>query len=82
MYATSVLEPEIEVRPFETCSFLWGNYNYLLRQPVQILSARQDGLGLRVPGSRLGRLFRQPRGGPKPASGRVCVSVRRLDGRA
>ena len=44
MHATSVLEPETEVRPFETCSFLWGNHNYLLRQPVQILSARQNGL--------------------------------------
>ena len=44
MYATSILEPETEVRPFETCSFLWGNHNYLLRQPVQILSARQNGL--------------------------------------
>ncbi len=40
----SVLEPETEVRPFETCSFLWDNQNYLLRQPVQILSARQNGL--------------------------------------
>lgn len=44
MYATSVLEPETEVRPFETCSFLWGDRNYLLRRPVQILSARQNGL--------------------------------------
>ena len=44
MHATSVLEPETEVRPFETCSFLWGSRNYLLRQPVQILSARQNGL--------------------------------------
>ena len=44
MYATSILEPETEVRPFETCSFLWGNHNYLLRQPVQILSVCQNGL--------------------------------------
>ncbi len=44
MHATSVLEPETEVRPFETYSFLWGDRNYLLRQPVQILSARQNGL--------------------------------------
>lgn len=44
MHVTSVLEPETEVRPFETCSFLWGNHNYLLRHPVQILSARQNGL--------------------------------------
>ena len=44
MHATSVLDPETETRPFETCSFLWGNRNYLLRQPVQILSARQNGL--------------------------------------
>jgi hypothetical protein len=40
----SVLEPETEVHPFETCSFLWGDRNYLLRQPVQILSARQNDL--------------------------------------
>ena len=39
---TSVLEPEIS--PFETCSYLWRNRNYLLRQPVQILSAWQGGL--------------------------------------
>ncbi len=44
MHVTSVLEPETEVRPFETCSFLWGSHNYLLKHPVQILSARQDGL--------------------------------------
>jgi hypothetical protein len=44
MHKTSVLEPETEVRPFETCSFLWGSRNYLLRQPIQILSARQAGL--------------------------------------
>lgn len=44
MPVISVLEPETEVRPFETCSFLWGSRNYLLRQPVQILSARQNGL--------------------------------------
>ena len=44
MHLTSVLNPDTEVRPFETCSFLWGSYNYLLKNPVQILSARQDGL--------------------------------------
>lgn len=44
MSSISVLEPNTEVRPFETCSFLWGDRNYLLREPVQILSARQDGL--------------------------------------
>ena len=44
MHVTSVLEPETVVRPFETCSFLWGNHNYLLKQPVQILSAYQNGL--------------------------------------
>ena len=44
MHTTSVLESETEVRPFEACSFLWGSHNYLLRQPVQILSARQNGL--------------------------------------
>jgi len=37
MPTVSVLEPETEVRPFETCSFLWGSRNYLLRRPVQIL---------------------------------------------
>jgi hypothetical protein len=41
---TSVLEAGTPVRPFETCSFLWGSYNYLLRRPVQILSAQQGGL--------------------------------------
>lgn len=44
MHLTSVLDPNTEVRPFETCSFLWGSHNYLLKHPVQILSARQDGL--------------------------------------
>ncbi len=44
MHLTSVLDPDTEVRPFETCSFLWGSHNYLLKHPVQILSARQDGL--------------------------------------
>ncbi len=44
MHMTSVLEPETEVRPFETCSFLWGSHNYLLGHPVQTLSARQNGL--------------------------------------
>ena len=29
MHLTSVLDPETEVRPFETCSFLWGSHNYL-----------------------------------------------------
>ena len=44
MPARSVLEPETPTHPFETCSFLWGDRNYLLRSPVQVLSARQDGL--------------------------------------
>jgi hypothetical protein len=39
-----VLDPQTQVHPFETCSFLWGGRNYLLRQPVQVLSARQNGL--------------------------------------
>ena len=40
----SVLERETVTHPFETCSFLWGDHNYLLRQPVQIISAFQEGL--------------------------------------
>lgn len=40
----SVLKQTTAVHPFETCSFLWGDYNYLLRKPVQIFSAYQDGL--------------------------------------
>ena len=32
------------VKPFETCSFLWGDRNYLLRRPVRCLSARQEDL--------------------------------------
>ncbi len=40
----SVLDPETPRHPFETCSFLWGDRNYLLHHPVQVLSARQDGL--------------------------------------
>jgi len=39
-----VLEANTPTYPFETCSFLWGERNYLLRQPVQIVSAFQDGL--------------------------------------
>ena len=44
MGMVSVLEPETPTHPFETCSFLWGDRNYLLRQPVQVLSAFQEGL--------------------------------------
>lgn len=40
----SVLERETVTHPFETCSFLWGDHNYLLRQPVRVFSAYQDGL--------------------------------------
>jgi hypothetical protein len=42
--AMTVLEQETVMRPFETCSFLWEDSNYLLRQPVQIFCAFQDGL--------------------------------------
>ena len=44
MPTPSVLDPETPTHPFETCSFLWGDRSYLLRRPVQVLSARQDGL--------------------------------------
>ena len=40
----TVLDTDTPVKPFETCSFLWDDRNYLLRRPVRCLSARQDGL--------------------------------------
>jgi hypothetical protein len=40
----TVLDKDTPVKPFETCSFLWGDRNYLLRRPVRCLSARQEGL--------------------------------------
>ncbi len=40
----TVLDVDTPVKPFETCSFLWGDRNYLLHRPVRCLSARQQGL--------------------------------------
>ncbi len=40
----TVLDTDTLAKPFETCPFLWGDRNYLLRSPVRCLSARQEDM--------------------------------------